>query len=392
MTHHAIAATRAPRLPLAGVRVVDLTAMISGPMTTAILADQGADVIKVEPPGQGDLIRHLGSSRGGVSAIFQTLNRGKRSIALDLKTPNAHATLAKLVASSDVFIQNFRPGVAARLGVDEATLRRHRADLVYVSVSGFGESGPHAQRRVYDIVIQGASGMAASQADPATGKPELIRNVVCDKITAVYAAQAITAALFDRARGGGGCHVRLAMLDAAVAFLWPDVMQDHTYAGGDVTRGPSLLGIVRIHPTSDGFITLLALTDADFAGVCRAVGRPELATDARFRASRERLAHADELARLLDDATATIATAALCARLEQEGVACGGVVPPERVHADPQLEANGLIARYEDPRFGAVRIAGPVARFGAERAVPRRLAPALGEHTDQILAELGLDR
>ncbi len=381
-----------PRLPLAGVRVVDLTSMISGPMTTVILADQGADVIKVEPPGKGDLIRHLGASRSGVSAIFQTLNRGKRSITLDLKEPADRDTLVRLVATADVFIQNFRPGVALRLGIGEAALRRHRPDLVYVSVSGFGEEGPYAERRVYDVVIQGASGMAASQADPTTGKPELVRNVVCDKITAVYAAQAITAALFDRARGNGGRHVRLSMLDAAIAFLWPDVMQDHTYVGDEVARGPSLLGIVRIHPTSDGWITLLALTDADFAGVCRALERPDLAGDERFRESRVRLAHAEALAALLDAITVRFTTAELCARLEREGVACGGVVPPERIHADPQVAANGLVAERDDPRFGAVRMAGPVARFGDTRREPARLAPTLGEHTAAIRAELGNDR
>ncbi len=376
--------------PLHGVRVVDLTTMISGPMTTAILADQGADVIKVEPPGQGDLIRHLGTRRGGVSAIFQTLNRGKRSIVLDLKKPADLGVLHRLVATADVFIQNLRPRVAERLGVGEPALRRSRPDLVYVSVSGFGEHGPYAERRVYDIVIQGISGMAASQSDPSTRRPELIRNVVCDKITALYAAQAITAALFDRARGNGGRHVRLAMLDAAVSFLWPDVMQDCTYLGDDVTRGPSLLGIVRIHPTRDGWVTMLALTDDDFAGVCKALDRDELARDPRFRAARERLTHALALAPLLDDATGAFTTDEVCARLEREGIACGGVVPPERVHADPQVVANGTLVERGDARFGEVRMPAPVARFDAERAAIAALAPLLGEHTDEILRELGL--
>jgi crotonobetainyl-CoA:carnitine CoA-transferase CaiB-like acyl-CoA transferase len=325
-----------------------------------------------------------------VSAIFHTLNRGKRSIALDLKKSADHAALLSLVATADVFVQNLRPGVATRLGLDEGTLREARADLVYVSISGFGEHGPYAERRAYDIVIQGVSGMAASQADPASGRPELIRNVVCDKITAVYAAQAITAALFDRARGGGGRHVRLAMLDVAVAFLWPDIMQEHTYTGEGVEGGPSLLGIVRIHPTHDGWITMLALTDADFAGVCRAIERADIATDPRFREARARLTHAGELAPILDDATRDHTTEDLCARLEKEGVACGGVVPPERVHADPQVIANELIGECQDPRFGTVRMPGAVARFGAARSRPASLAPTLGEHTAEILAELGL--
>ncbi|MBK7973202.1 MAG: CoA transferase [Deltaproteobacteria bacterium] len=184
--------------------------------------------------------------------------------------------------------------------------------------------------------------------------------------------------------------MRLAMLDAAVSFLWPDVMQDCTYLGDDVKRGPSLLGIVRIHPTQDGWVTMLALTDDDFAAVCRALGRDELARDPAFRTSRERLTHADGLAPLLDDATRAFTTEEACARLEKEGIACGGVVPPEHVHADPQVIANEAVAECADARFGAVRMAAPVARFGDSRAPIERLAPLLGEHTDEILSELGL--
>ncbi|MDZ7824954.1 MAG: CoA transferase [Gammaproteobacteria bacterium] len=203
--------------PLAGVRVVDLTSMISGPVATMMLADQGADVIKVEPPG-GDLVRAMGANRGGVSATFVSANRSKRSVVLDLKTDAGLDALKRLVRTADVFVQNFRPGAIERMGLGEDVLRAEREDLVYVSISGFGEQGPYAGNRVYDPVIQALSGLAAIQAD-ADGRPQHgLRTIIPDKLTAVTAAQAITAALFARERSGRGQHVRLAMLDATVAF------------------------------------------------------------------------------------------------------------------------------------------------------------------------------
>ena len=221
--------------PLEGIRVIDLTTMVSGPLASSILGEQGAEVIKVEMPGTGDLIRHIGSSRGGLSAIFATLNRNKRSVVLNLREPRGRELLERLLEGADVFMQNFRPGVMAGMGFGEPELRRLNPELIYVSINGFGETGPYAQRRVYDIVIQALSGLAASQADPQTGTPDLVRNIVCDKVTAVSAAQAISAALFARERGAGGQHVRLAMLDSTIAFLWPDGMQSLTYLGEGAT-------------------------------------------------------------------------------------------------------------------------------------------------------------
>jgi crotonobetainyl-CoA:carnitine CoA-transferase CaiB-like acyl-CoA transferase len=187
--------------PLTGVRVLDLSVMISGPLAGMILADQGADVIKVESPGLGDLMRLLGSSKGGVTGIYLNNNRGKRSLVLDLKQPAGADVLKRLVADADVLIQNFRPGAMARLGLDYETLAALNPDLIYVSISGYGPDGPSSHRRVYDNVIQAASGFAAVQTDPASSKPTMFRMLVCDKITAYTAAQAITSALFARATG-----------------------------------------------------------------------------------------------------------------------------------------------------------------------------------------------
>ena len=379
-----------PSRPLAGIRVVDLSTMVAGPLATSILADQGADVIKVERPGVGDPIRHLGDARSGASAIFQALNRAKRSVVLDLKDERGHALLRQLVGRADVFVQNYRPGVADRMGLGEDALRAIRGDLVYVSITGFGDEGPHAQRRVYDIVVQALSGMAASQAPSPDERPRLVRTIVCDKITAVHAAQAISAALLARERGGGGTHVRLSLLDASVAFLWPDMMQGVSYLGGEDTTGPSLHGVIRVHETRDGHVTFLALTDDDFRGACRALGRPELAEDERFRERTPRLEHAAELAEIVEEATRGFATAELCDRFANEDVPCGEVNPVDRVHADPQVVANRLVQELEDERYGRVRLPGPVVRFGPGRAPLAGLAPSLGEHGPAVLTELGL--
>ena len=376
--------------PLDGIRVVDLTSMVSGPLATAVLADQGADVIKVEPPGNGDLIRQIGCSRGGISAIFSTLNRNKRSLVLDLGQPRGLELLLALVARADVFVQNFRPGVAERMGIGEAALRRVAPDLVYVSISGFGETGPYAQRRVYDIVIQALSGMAASQADPITGRPELVRNIVADKATALVAAQAITAALFARERGAGGQHVRLAMLDATIAFLWPDVMQAQTFLGPGATPPASLAGVLSVRRTADGFMTIFAIADSEFAGLCRALSRPELALDERFRDTAGRMRHADALAAFLDEATRAQSTASLCARLEAEDVPYAPVNRLETLHEDVQVVANALLVEMEHPRAGRLRTPRPVARFDVTPASLRCPAPSLGEHGGEVLRELGL--
>ncbi|MBW2495058.1 MAG: CoA transferase, partial [Deltaproteobacteria bacterium] len=204
--------------PLEGYRIVDLTAMVSGPIATMMLADQGADVIKVEPPGQGDLVRAIGEARSGITPLFATSNRGKRSISIDLKRAEGVALLKRLVATADVFAQNFRPGTVERMGIGESALRAVAPNLIYVSINGFGEQGPYAQQRVYDPVIQAASGLAAVQRDRKTGRPQMVRTIVADKLTALTAAQAMTAALLSRERTGEGQHVRLAMLDAMVSF------------------------------------------------------------------------------------------------------------------------------------------------------------------------------
>ena len=376
--------------PLDGIRVIDLTAMVSGPLATCVLADQGADVVKVEPPGTGDLIRQIGCSRGGISAIFATLNRNKRSIALDLRQPAGCRALSRLVAGADVFVQNFRPSVIDAMGFGEPALRPANPGLVYVSIDGFGETGPWAPRRVYDIVIQALSGMADSQSDPRTGEPELVRNIVCDKATAWVAAQAISAALLARARGAGGQHVRLSMLDATIAFLWPDVLQAHTWLGPGASAPASLAGFLSVRRTADGHMTIFAISDREFEGLCRALGRPELLADPRFADTAARMRHADALAAMIDEVTRASTSAELAARLAAEDVPHAPVNRVATLHEDPQVIANGLVVEMQHPTGGRLRTPRPVARFDRTPASLRRPAPVLGEHGAEVLAEAGL--
>ena len=232
--------------------------------------------------------------------------------------------------------------------------------------------------------------MAASQADPKTGVPELVRNIVCDKVTAVTAAQAITAALFARERGAGGQHVRLSMLDTAIAFLWPDTMQSYTFLGEGVTPPAPLAGLLSVRQTKDGHMTIFAISDAEFGGLCRALDCPELSDDPRFADVTLRTRNADLLAELLDRATGAHTTAELCARLEVEDVPHAAVTSLESLHRHPQVIENRLLVESEHPHAGRTRTPRPVASFEATPATLRRPAPALGEHTDELLAELGL--
>lgn len=376
--------------PLDGIRIVDLTAMISGPVATMMLADQGADVIKVEPPA-GDLVRQMGTSRGGMSATFLSSNRSKRSMVLDLKTPLAMEALGRLVESADVFVQNFRPGVAQRMGIGESAMRQWRQDLIYVSISGFGESGPYAHKRVYDPVIQALSGLAAIQADRETGRPRMVRTIVPDKVTALTAAQAITAALFARERTGQGQHLRLAMLDAIVAFLWPEGMTGHTFVGDEVEAARAQLAQDLIFATTDGWITVGAVSDAEWSGLCRVLERPEWEQDPRFRTAQDRVANVAERLALTAAVLVTRSSAHWLEALDTAGVPCAPVLSRAEVLAHEQILANELLAEYDHPQAGTVRQPRPAVRFDATPAAIRGPAPALGADTAALLAELGFD-
>lgn len=371
--------------PLRGVKVLDLTSVVSGPHAAMILADQGADVIKVETP-EGDIMR-----RGSMTPGFVSSNRGKRSIVLDLKKPSNLAVLHRLIAVSDVLVQNFRPGVADRLGFGEPAARGINPGLIYVSISGVGETGPYVRKRVYDPVIQALSGLADIQRDTETGRPRMVRTLIADKTTALAAAQAICAALYNKAVRNEGQHIRLSMLDTVVAYLWPEGMSaitlvDQADPGARSEAAPDL-----IFKTLDGYITAGTLSDAEWRGLCGVVNRPDWIEDPRFRTGAGRSANAAERLRLVGEVLATGHTADWLTRLDAAQVPCAPVLTRRELLDDPQVVANGLVVEFEQPGLGRVRQARPAARFeGTPSHVPGP-APALGAHTTEILAELGLD-
>jgi crotonobetainyl-CoA:carnitine CoA-transferase CaiB-like acyl-CoA transferase len=376
--------------PLEGIRVVDVSAILAGPLATMMLADQGADVIKIEAPGIGDLLRLAPFRRGGMGAFFASGNRGKRSAVIDLHTQKGREIVIELVKRADVFVQNFRPGACERLGIGESDLRKVRPDLVYVSVSGFGETGPYSGRRVYDPILQGLTGHVAIQKNPDVPIPDLIRHVVVDKASAYTVAQAITAALFARERGAGGQHVRVAMIDVALAFLWPDGMMAHTLVGPDVQPGPTLYELYRLTETADGHLIYFAASDSEMHGVFRALKRPELCDDPRFGVF-ERAKHAEVLGQILYDEFRKWPTREILARLLAEDVPVGPVNSLEQVLEDPQLRHNDSIFELEHPTVGRIRQPKPAARFeGTPTRVPTP-PPLHAEHTAEVLAELGYD-
>jgi crotonobetainyl-CoA:carnitine CoA-transferase CaiB-like acyl-CoA transferase len=378
--------------PLAGVKVIDVSAILSGPLAAMMLADQGAEVIKVEPPGIGDLMRIGAYQRGGLSAFFANANRGKRSIVLDLGKPRGVELLLELVRDADVFIQNFRPGAVERLGIDEPQLRAVNPDLIYVSISGYGDSGPYRDRRVYDPIIQGLTGHVAVQSNPQVPIPDVVRNVVADKSSAYTAAQAITAALYAREKGAGGQHVQIPMIDASLAFFWPDGMMAHTLLAEDTVPGPTLYQVMGLTETGDGHLIYFAASDAEFHGLFRALKHPEWAEDARFvnPAARGRPENFAKLGELLAAEFRKWSTAEILERMLAEQVPAGPVHSLEAMVQDPQILHNQAYLEREHPTAGTIRQPRVPARFDKTPAEPGRLPPLHGEHTDEILAELGL--
>lgn len=375
--------------PLEGFRIVDLTAIVSGPFATQILADQGADVIKVEPPRIGDMVRTIGYRRRDVSTSFASINRNKRSIVIDLKIPAGVELLMELVATADAFVQNFRPGAVERLGIAYDDVRRVKPEIVYLSISGFGDTGPYAAKRVYDPVIQMLSGMVETQTNPAVGKPDFVRNIVCDKVTSLTAAQAITSALLARATGKGGQHVRLAMLDAAVAFLWPDAMVNETFVGDDVKRGLSMSDIYAVFEAEDGFMAIYASSNAEWRALCRATGRPELVEDERFRSPNRRGRNFQAMYAEIRKMFSGMSVAEACRLLDAADVPCAPMLSRAGLRDDPQVIANELIVEQEFEHVGRVRQPRPAARFEGTPTSIRTAPPVLGEHTDRVLRELG---
>jgi crotonobetainyl-CoA:carnitine CoA-transferase CaiB-like acyl-CoA transferase len=357
------------------------------------LADQGAEVIKIEPLG-GDITRHSRqsvSASGEFSALFVSTNRGKRSLALDLKRPEAGMIMRKLAGRADVLVQNFRPGTMERLGLGEPLLREINPRLIYLSISGVGDSGPYAGKRVYDPIIQGLSGFADLQADPETRRPRMIRTIVADKTTAIFAAQAVTAALFARERTGEGQHIRLAMLDTMISYLWPEAMTQYTVVGREESTADPVARPDLIFETTDGYITVGTISDSEWRGFCAAVKRADLAEDPRFNTPGGRAVNATERILIMAEIIKERPTAEWLQRLDANDVPSAPVLRRSEVIANEQVLARELIAEFVHPDIGRVRQPKPAARFDRTPAAIQGPAPRIGEHSAAILAELEFD-
>lgn len=378
--------------PMEGIRVLDFSIALTGPYAGALMADQGADVIKIERPGIGDIARWVGVAVNGMSSLYLVCNRGKRSVALDITTPEGADIARRLAAEADVVIQNFRPGVMDRLGLGYDDVRALNPEIVYASLSGFGSEGPYRDRSAYDTVIQAYAGFASNQADPDDGVPVFLRQTAADKVTSLFASQAIAAALFARARGKGGQHVEVSMTDAVTSFLWADSAANEVLLESDHSQHSSFVAGFRPFRFTDGWGICTPTSDHDFAGMCRGLG-VEGYDDPRIATIAERIRHRDVLEPIMDMCYAKAANMTMAEvkeRWEAERVPFAMILSPEELTRDEHAVAIGLFEEADHHVVGRTRMPRHPILFGGTPAKLGGGSPALGEHTDEVLAELGL--
>ncbi|TDI58806.1 MAG: CoA transferase [Alphaproteobacteria bacterium] len=375
--------------PLQGVRVIDLSTMISGPFATMLLGDQGADVIKVEAPGVGDYVRAGGNRSGGLHATFHNNNRNKRSITVDLKQQAGVEVVKRLAASGDVFIQNFRPGVVDRLGVGYDAIKAINPHIIYVSISGFGTEGPWAHKPVYDPIIQALSGLASIQGGSDQQRPRLIRTIVPDKLTAVTAAGAISSALYAREKTGKGQHISLSMIDAVLQFLWSSDMGAQTFVGKEVTQQRAASFIDLIYETKDGYMSVAVMSNAQWVALTDALEHPEWRDDERFKTPALRDLNINDRLELTQSVLVNKTTDDWMAILDGAGVPCAPVLTRSEVIKHPQILANGTLVEYDHAISGRLRQARHAAQFSETPADALGEAPVIAADTDEVLAESG---
>jgi crotonobetainyl-CoA:carnitine CoA-transferase CaiB-like acyl-CoA transferase len=349
--------------PLEGVAVVDLSSMLSGPWATSILADQGADVIKVEVLGSGDHVRSLGNRRGGMSSMFLNINRGKRSVTLDLKKAEGREVFFDLTRRADVVVQNFRPGVVERLGIGYEDVAAVNPRIVYLSLSGFGEKGPWVNKPVYDPIVQAVSGLTTIQAGSDGERPRLVRTVLPDKFSAMTAAQALASALFHRERTGKGQHVRLSMLDAILFFLWASDFGAQTYPDMTVESSGAASFIDLIYQTRDGYMTVATMSNKEWRGFCRAMKRDDLLEDERFHTPAGRDKFVNERLAAIQECLLARTTAENMALLEAADVPCAPALTRSEVVDHPQVRAMESLYESDHPAAGRLRQVRGAARF-----------------------------
>ena len=377
--------TKQPAGPLSGVTVLDLCSYLVGPYGCTLLADLGADVIKIESP-QGDMLRQFPSSLAGEARFFLGTNRGKRALALDLKQKEGLAVLHRMVESADVLVENFRPSVPARLGIDYPRLRKINPRLVYAGLTGYGDNGPLSEKGGFDQVLQSLTGMAVFQGG-GPDKPQLVLGSVLDYFTSALLAYGVAAALFHREKSGKGQYLSLSLLRSALTiqagrFVWAD------HEGREVARDSGTGGLTGIHPTKDGALYISVHSNHFWAALCELIGRPELAQDPRCVSMRSRARHAAELVPELRAALAE-RNAREWEEIFGERVPCAAVRPIEDMFDHPQVLAEGLVTTLDHPVVGRYRtMTKPIALSDTPGPSPTA-APTFGQHSDEVLGDYG---
>ena len=373
--------------PYKGVRVLELTSTVSGPFAGMMLADQGADVIKIEPPGIGDLARFMGTIKDGMGAMFSTLNRNKKCICLDFKNEEDLEVLKKLVSTADVLIENYRPGIVKKLGIDYESLSKINPDLIYCSISGYGQSGPYKEKKVYDPLIQGTVGIPLAQNNQS---PELIRTIIYDKVTGLTSAQAISAALYQKAIGEGGQYLPISMMESALYYNWPDLMMNYTFDEGGVNIG-ELADLFEVYETNDGGVVLIIIAnDEVFTKFCT-VFDLSLHLEEKYNNLVSRIINKEELTIEINKVTRSLSSKELEDKMDHEGISASICNELNEVYKDPQVVEQGSISEIDHPELGIMRMPKPPANLKGQSSFPRSLAPILGYDNREVLSSINID-
>jgi len=378
--------------PLKGIKVIDLTAMVSGPVATMMLGDQGADVIKIEPL-QGELMRNVGTLHNGMTTSFLCSNRSKRSFTINLKKVKGINIIKKLIKNADVLVQNFRPGTMKRMGLSYEEVKKINKNIIYASISGFGETGPYAKQRVYDPVIQALSGLADIQRDQETNFPKMVRTIIPDKTTGMATAQAISSALFYRERYGKGQHIKIAMLDVMIAYLWPEGSSSLSFVGQESDPSSGQMGLDLVFKTKDNkYITAGAVTDKEWLGMCKAFNRQDLLVDQRFNTPRARFENKTERRLIISQEIKKYNSNSILKKLANNEVPCAPILNREQLLNNDQVIKNKIIEFHKSKVYGTIRSPRPAPIYSDSPINGEQLAPLLGENSREILQELNYSK
>jgi crotonobetainyl-CoA:carnitine CoA-transferase CaiB-like acyl-CoA transferase len=380
----------AANLPLNGIKIVEFSTMITASLATMTMAQQGAEVIKVEPLGIGDPMRYVGGQTSGISGLFHNCNRGKQSLALNLKSAEGVDIARRLCLDADVVIHNYRPGVMDRIGLGSASLRAEKPSLIYTAISGFGHTGPMSDAPAYDHVIQGMAGVMAVQGK---GKNfAFVKMLICDKVTAYTAAQAVTAALFQRERTGEGQHIELSMLASCIAFMWPDGMMHRTLLADDAPDTvPFYEYFFEPISTLDGAVAFAAMSEAHWEVLFSATDRRDLAENPDYQTMESRGRNMVRLMAELTDKPVAKTTEQLLALFKAGDIPSAPCMKLEELENHPQIAAIAAVETADHPIMGPVMSAAAPPHFGGSQLPAAPPSPALGEHGRGIVEALGLD-